>query len=828
MSINKESTSDEICNFLKQNGFIKSENILSNFKKENIKGNEILFLEADDFIQLGFKFHKKITKTLEEIKNNQKEILVFNENINQQSTNEDVYHFLKNEIKLEENVLKNFQDKNGQKLKELNYENLKELGLKLGERRKLLKYLKSYDNTKEISINEITVNSTKEEVCLFLENRFKLNEDSLKLIKEYDINGEGFFNLCEDDFEELNILDINIQKSILSYINKNKPRNEIVIENTENTIEKNIVITNMETIEEENFIEENFKHYLLIDILEYETSEEDINKCPSNNLQEFIQLCEDMNINNEDNCAKIDFDQADEIKLKTATIWGTKEGLFEFFEKRKMNKTKEYFNNDKIGTGIILAIKEDKSLAYIIIWPGKMNYIYKHYDEPQKSLLLSFVRIGFSLSDNCVFCLSEKQKEEFDFESTNELYNVNAFQITIGEVKFNIDIEDYFKLENNININFDSNEIDGNINNIKLNGNSVFLYVQTDEKINVEKNNKVSSNNINYNFENIHFHETFELSEGNFYKFLKRFNQYSNLIQEKKYIDFYKFTERRLNEIKDNYHKVFSNLSSINFKNIKCELCLKMKKIEKYNYSRDKNIFSLNKKEKEQIFFYNCNKHSFHLLHMSCLCEVKNNDLFNCIYNNYKFLIHDQEIKYENIIDYIKEELIKNNNNKIINEKIEENIKNLKNKKIKNIKKIIKEIQTQIDEFINNNKKEILNEDKIYKETEENQTKLKKSIIAQINEEFNKKLATISEWIEFIKVQPNENKTDLLFTYNIYKQYSPNTQVKLFTFYPYNNEEKYILKFKDSKKWEEDEFGNYFLNDNNGGLLVKKMKIISK
>ena len=105
---------------------------------------------------------------------------------------------------------------------------------------------------------------------------------------------------------------------------------------------------------------------------------------------------------------------------------------------------------------------------------------------------------------------------------------------------------------------------------------------------------------------------------------------------------------------------------------------------------------------------------------------------------------------------------------------------------------------------------------------------MKKSIIAQINEEFNKKLATISEWIEFIKVQPNENKTDLLFTYNIYKRYSPNTQVKLFTFYPYNNEEKYILKFKDSKKWEEDEFGNYFLNDNNGGLLVKKMKIVSK
>ena len=821
MSINKKSSSDEICNFLKQNDFIKKENILSNFKKENIKGNEILFLEADDFIQLGFKFYKKITKTLEEIKNNQKEILLFNENIDQQSTTEAICHFLQNEIKLEENVLKNFQDMNFQKLKELNYENLKELGLKLGERRKLLKYMKSFDNIKEICINEITVNSTVEEVCLFLKKRFKLDEDSLKQIKISVINGETFYKLVEDDFEELHIFDNDIQTSILDYINKNKPKNEILVETTENKIEENIIITNKEAIDEENTTEENFKHYLLIDILEYETSEEDINKCPSNNLQEFIQLCEDMKINNEDNCAKIDFDQADEIKLKTATLWGTKEGLIDFFEKRKMNKTLEYFNNeDKIETSIILAIKEDKSLAYIIIWPGKMNYIYKHYDEPQKSLLLSFVRIGFSLSDNCVFCLSEKQIKEFDFQATNALYNENAFQITVGEVKFNIDIEDYFKIEKNANINFDPNEIDGNITNIKLNGNSVFIYVQTNEKIDEEKSNKIPLKNVNYNFENIYFHETFDLNEGNFFRFLMRFNKYSNLIKEKKYIDLQKFKESRFKEIKSCYDKIFSKLSSINFNNIKCELCKKDKKIEKY-ISNKQIIPSFEKEEKEKVFLYNCKKHNFHVLHMTCLSEEKKNNLIDCICNSYKFIIVDQEIKYDNIIDYIKAELIKNNN-KIINEKIEQNIKILKNKKIKNFNKNIKGLQTQIDYFINSNKNEILNEDEVYNETTESQLKLKKSIIAQINEEFNKKLETISEWIEFIEVHPNENKTDLLFTYKIYKKYSPNTQVKLFTFYPYNNEEKYILKFKDSKRWDEDEFENYFLNDNNSGILVKK------
>lgn len=434
MSITKESTSEEICNFLKQNDFIKKENILSNFKNENIKGNEIFFLEGDDFIQLGIKFYKKINKKLEEIKNNQKDILAFNENIDEQSTANDVYTFLKNEIKLEENVIKNFQEINGKKLKELKNEDLKEKGLKLGERRKLLKYFE-----------EITIKSTKEEVFVFFKNRFKLDEKALNQIKDLEINGEDFFNLGENDFDDLNISDIDIQKSILNYINehKPKPKNENIIETEQNQIEENTIITtNIEETEEENYIEENFKHYLLIDILEYETSEEDINKCPSNNLKEFIQLCEDMNINNEDNCEKIDFDQADEIKLKTVMLWGTKEGLFEFFVKRKMNKTLEYFyNEDKIGTGIVLAINEDKSLAYIIIWPGKMNYIYKHYEEPQKSLLLSFVRIGFSLSDNCVFCLNEKQKEEFDFKAINQLYNVNAFKISVGEVKFNNDID---------------------------------------------------------------------------------------------------------------------------------------------------------------------------------------------------------------------------------------------------------------------------------------------------------------------------------------------------------------------------------------------------
>ena len=57
----------------------------------------------------------------------------------------------------------------------------------------------------------------------------------------------------------------------------------------------------------------------------------------------------------------------------------------------------------KIGNdlgGIYLLINEKKTFAYILIWPGKMKYFYKRIEEPKRDLLLSLVRMGFSISDN--------------------------------------------------------------------------------------------------------------------------------------------------------------------------------------------------------------------------------------------------------------------------------------------------------------------------------------------------------------------------------------------------------------------------------------------
>ena len=46
-----------------------------------------------------------------------------------------------------------------------------------------------------------------------------------------------------------------------------------------------------------------------------------------------------MNIETKNNCTEIAFSQANEIKIKSVTLWGRNEGLLEFFDKKNMMKT---------------------------------------------------------------------------------------------------------------------------------------------------------------------------------------------------------------------------------------------------------------------------------------------------------------------------------------------------------------------------------------------------------------------------------------------------------------------------------------------------------
>ena len=227
MSINKSSSIEEICDFLRNiEGLKITENQISKFRAEKIKGNEIFYLKDEDLEKLGIKFNKKecLKKKINELKNSEniKNILTYTEKIYTDSNVEEVKNFLKKEILLEENIIEKFVDINGNKFKELKEEDLESIGIKLGEKRKILNYIPSISpkpKTNEI-IDNISKDSTVEETCLLLEQKLNLSKEIIDEFHNNQINGEEFLKLTREDLEDcLNVGDKETQNKILNYIN---------------------------------------------------------------------------------------------------------------------------------------------------------------------------------------------------------------------------------------------------------------------------------------------------------------------------------------------------------------------------------------------------------------------------------------------------------------------------------------------------------------------------------------------------------------------------------------------------------------------------------
>ena len=248
MSINNSSNTDEICSFLKSLKI--KDNAISKFKEEKIKGTELFYFKDEDFDNLGLKSRKTgLKKKLEEIKASKPNILNYYTNIDIDSKEEEVLNFLKKEIHLDEDILEKFKNINGQTLKSLKEEDLINIGLKLGERRKLLNYMLSM---KSKDINDITISSTVEEVSIFLKSKFNLPEEIINTFKMDDIDGSGFFQLTLEQLSEYELSEEN-QTEILNYIKdkkiefdskesddkEEKKVNEIIIDKKENKESKN-------------------------------------------------------------------------------------------------------------------------------------------------------------------------------------------------------------------------------------------------------------------------------------------------------------------------------------------------------------------------------------------------------------------------------------------------------------------------------------------------------------------------------------------------------------------------------------------------------------
>ena len=787
MSINKYSTTEDICNFLQP--ILSNDDIILKFKNERIKGTELFYLTDNDYdniFEIRLK-KKKLKKVLDEIEGTSPGIKDYEEKIYINSNEEQVYNFLKKEFLFDDIILEKFKNINGKNFKSFKENNLIELGLKVGERRKILSYILSMESNNNNS-SDITRESSIEDVCSFLQSKFKLPDNIIAEFQDLEINGKEFFSLNQNAIKEFEI-NKDIQKEILDYISEYNNKSD---EEEDELIDK----------------EEEYNYFHLIDIIEYLTSEDEYNKCLYNKKEGFIELCNFMGIDNKDNCSTIAFDQANKINLKSSTIWGSKESLLEFFNNKKMKNVFEFFknNNDDSG-GIYLLIKNDKSFCFILIWPGKMNYLYKRLEEPQKDLLLSLVRIGFSLSDDIIICLTEKQKKDFDFNDIKVFHSEDVFKSSEGKIT-TMEGDNYFKLGEDLEIKFEFNK-EEKLKNFKLNNSSLFFYVSTKENVIEEIHDKISSENLNYNIENIILDNNFELDGYKLYSFLKKFPCLETIIKESKYSEIECLCKNKIAEIKRFYENILSMYIN-KIKNFKynCEFC---------------------KNNNDLIYAIVCDEHGIHIAHKYCFLSrgktIKNiplelnqkiiNNKFNISKNFislfYQYLIINN-MKYEKLNLIIIEYLV------VLKEK-KNFLQNYMNPYVNNLEKLSNDLKNMILKEKNN----ILENDDEIKSL---YLKWKNDLINKLNEIHKLKYDNINTWYKYEKAYYDSIDKKYYYTYKKYKKNNSDELVKLYNIYKNNNEDNYLLKNNEDKKWDKNnyeyDFENYFDKEKNG-ILVKSL-----
>ena len=119
---------------------------------------------------------------------------------------------------------------------ELSIEDMKNIGLNLGQRKKLIKYIEFIKTIKNEKKDEIVINenSTEEEVAKFLNEKMNFSD---KTIKELQLDGTSLFLLTQEEIEGLEELNQNEKEKLIHFVN-HKEKIENKQNEDENKIEK--------------------------------------------------------------------------------------------------------------------------------------------------------------------------------------------------------------------------------------------------------------------------------------------------------------------------------------------------------------------------------------------------------------------------------------------------------------------------------------------------------------------------------------------------------------------------------------------------------------
>ena len=264
----KEEVADCICS--KNNLKDDVKNILLN---EYISGDVLPELSIKDMEDLKIKLgpRKKISKFISENKNKFKE-KELTEKIMSNSKPEEVKAFFENslEFKGELNGL------DGKGLLELTEEQMKELGLKFGQRKRLIKYIEYFKTLKPPEEEEILISrkSSEEEVAKFLKMRLKFSQDSIKNI---ELDGESLFDLKEEDVDELKEITKEEKENLKKFLRGEFDKNEEIIKLDSNSSMEDIYNFLKKILNFSDKAIENIKEQDLDPETFFSLSEDDIN-----------------------------------------------------------------------------------------------------------------------------------------------------------------------------------------------------------------------------------------------------------------------------------------------------------------------------------------------------------------------------------------------------------------------------------------------------------------------------------------------------------------------------------------------------------------------
>ena len=233
-----KSTKEEVAEF-----FVKKFKFPESSKdiliKEDISGDVLMQLTETDFtdtFKAKINSFVRLQKYLEENEDKFKENEI-KEVITSNSKPEEIKFFFEKCL----NFKQNLNELNGKELIELDIQKMIKLGLNLGQRLKLVKYI-NYFKTIKIDSKpkcefEITRNSTEEEVANFLGVRLKF---SAKSIEYLGLDGETFLELNPTRIDKFNQLTTEEKENLKKYLRgEYKTEEKEKVEN-----EPEIIITN--------------------------------------------------------------------------------------------------------------------------------------------------------------------------------------------------------------------------------------------------------------------------------------------------------------------------------------------------------------------------------------------------------------------------------------------------------------------------------------------------------------------------------------------------------------------------------------------------------